>query len=372
MKRKLFRASVRRLAFCTAFAVSSVTANLAVAKDQAGPATSGHADSGAEKSSIDAENLYDADFDEHVDLRLFGVAFSTLDAKLMTDVALQLREAESILGRKHKMISADQMLEFAAKMAAEGKDAVTIDRLMRVAKASGNTARAEVLEQMKGLAANSRDLRNDAMFSAMDVQRGALAAFANLTLQIRAAELSGNKETLESLKKAIEKLESLREPQRNRLYGLVDDAVNLLGDSGGDKTSDLLRALNGASRDFYPGAPAPQAGTTIANQQSGQERTAAIIVDPNIGQPNPGGSNQISYATGGMRYMPSPSGAIVQSHGRLGSILFEPGDVITSVGGIPVGYGQTVDGGINAGYLTGNRTVVVRDRNSGRVLTLYF
>ena len=62
----------------------------------------------------------------------------------------------------------------------------------------------------------------------------------------------------------------------------------------------------------------------------------------------------------------------MQSHGRIGSILFEPGDVILSIGGFPLGYGATVDSAINAGYVSGQRRVTVRDRNSGRVLNLFY
>lgn len=367
MNRTPFRRAARRLALCAAIVATGVSSTVVFAEDQVTPDPS-------QSASIDSENFYDAEFDEHVDLRLFGVAFSSLDAKLMTDVALQLREAETVLGRKHKMISSKQMLKFATKMAAEGKDTATLDRLILVAKASDDKSGVEEIEQLKSLTADARDLRDEAMFSATDVERGALAAFANLTLQIRAAELSGDSETLESLKKAIDKLQSLREPQKNKLYGLVDNAQDLLGDSDPDETSDLLRALTGASRDFYPGSPPPGTQAAVVNQQTSR---TAIIVNPNVNpnvNPTPpfGASPQVSYATGGMRYLPSPAGAIVQSHGRLGSILFEPGDVITSIGGIPVSYGQPLDNAINSSYLTSNRIVVVRDRNSGRVLTLYF
>jgi hypothetical protein len=34
--------------------------------------------------------------------------------------------------------------------------------------------------------------------------------------------------------------------------------------------------------------------------------------------------------------------------------------------------GTSVDAAVNAGYLSGNRSVTVRDRNSGQVLNLFF
>jgi len=67
-------------------------------------------------------------------------------ARLMTDVGLQMREAVNVLGCKHEKITSDQILEFAGKVAADNNDA-----------------------------ANSRDLREEAMFSAEDVNNSALA-----------------------------------------------------------------------------------------------------------------------------------------------------------------------------------------------------
>ena len=346
-----------RLALATAPAVSAVVVPMI---------TPTAATAEEKQQELRGADFYDKDFDQYVDLRLFGVAWRSLDAKLMADIALQLREAESVLKRKHEMITADQMLGFAKKMASESKDAETLERLARVAKASGKADEAGEIEQLISLASSSRDLRGDEMFSVEDIGRGAPSAFGNMILQVRAAELSGDKETLKSLRKAVDELESFRQPHRNRLYGLIDDANDLVGDGQADETSDLLKALTGASRDFYTGVVPPKQ----------QEKTAAVIVTPGGGGstvPTPGASGiKYSSATGGMRYLQTPSGAVVQSHGRLGTILFEPGDVILSIGGVPISYGNSVDGGVNSGYLSNNRSVVVRDRNSGRVLTLYY
>jgi hypothetical protein len=73
-----------------------------------------------------------------------------------------------------------------------------------------------------------------------------------------------------------------------------------------------------------------------------------------------------------MRYFSSPSGAVVQSYGRLGTILFEPGDVIMAIGGFPATESTSLDQIINNGYLTSQRSVIVRDRNTGRVVNLFY
>lgn len=67
----------------------------------------------------------------------------------------------------------------------------------------------------------------------------------------------------------------------------------------------------------------------------------------------------------------TPEGAVVQTHGRLGSILFQPGDFIYAIGGYSVANGD-FGGAINAGIISGNRTVIVRDRNTGMLMMLYY
>ena len=123
-----------------------------------------------EQAAPPISEMYDEDFAKHVDLRMLGVAWQTLDAKLMTDVALQLREAERVLGRKHPKITSDQVLKLAGKAAADSDDKATLERLARVAQASGNSAEVNEMKQMKSLAAASRALKGDLinipMFSA--------------------------------------------------------------------------------------------------------------------------------------------------------------------------------------------------------------
>jgi hypothetical protein len=64
------------------------------------------------------------------------------------------------------------------------------------------------------------------------------------------------------------------------------------------------------------------------------------------------------------------SGVYAPGFGRLGNLQFQPGDVIYSIGGISVAPGVNLDTLIANANATGNRVVVVRDVNSGQVLTL--
>ena len=365
MKLLCIRSAALRLVLCAT--IASVT--LAGTQLSAQDATDDQA------AQPPVSEMYDADFAKHVDLRMLGIAWQSLDAKLMTDVALQLREGEKVLGRKHPKITSDQILAMASKVAADSEDLETLERLTRVAEASGNQDQVAKMKQIGSLAAKSRDLKGDLksvpMFSAEDVNNGALAAFANLILQIRAAKVTGDKDALGNLKEATDLLTSLQDSHRSRLKGLIDDAMDSIGDP--DDAADALQKLTGPSRDLSTRAAiqvAPNTGYVSANPPA----ASAIIVAPPVGVTPPPTSSgpQVSYATGGMQYLMTPSGAVVQSYGRIGSILFEPGDVILAIGGFPLGYGATVDSAINAGYVSQQRRVTVRDRNSGRVLNLFY
>lgn len=331
--------------------------------------------------------LYDADFAKHVDLRSLGIAWQTLDSQLMADVGLQMREAERVLGRKHKVITSDDILAFAGKVAAGSDDVATLARLADVAKADGNSDRASQLKQFQSLASNSRDLRDEAMFSARDVNRGALAAFANLVLQIRAATVAGNKAALEHLRKGVDILSSLRDQQREKLVGRIDEAIASIGKS--DATAAAIEKLTGPSRDFAsayalrtgvptwplpiwpdpkwptlwspPAWPAP-AWPVPTLPPTPIAPPPVVVVPPAVPVAS---ASEISYSCSGMRYAMTAGGAVVQSAGRLGSITFKPGDIIVAIGGLPVATGSTVDGLINAGYLSSNRSVRITDSVTG-------
>ena len=321
-------------------------------------------DSGATADMATPADL-PADFVPYVDYGLMDDALATLDAAAMTDVGLQIRFAEGQLNKPHEPLPARQALEVAGRLAAAAGDEETLDRLARVAEADGDADAADAWRRLAELSADSRDGRGEPMFSAFDVMRGAVQAFGNLVLQIRAAQLGGDADTLERLRTGIDGLEPLSDPLKQELRMRIDRAADALGKADG--SLDSLRQLVGASRGWPPsrhGLDHPTPGGSGGDY-------AGVIIDDGAGAgggATPGYSNLIS----GLRYTPTGSGAVVHQHGRLGTILFEPGDIIMSIGGVQMGPNSNPDAGVNAGYLSGNRTVVVRDRNTGRVVTLRY
>jgi len=308
------------------------------------------------ESAPPVSEMYDKDFAKHVDLRLLGIAWQTLDAKLMADVALQLREAESVLGRKHPKITSQQILKMTGKVAADSEDTETLERLARVAEASGDTTESSKMKQMQALAAQSRslegDLKDTPIFSANDVSKGALAAFGNILLQVRAAKVSGDRDTLVNLAEGTDLLSSLRDSHRSRLKGLIDEATETVGEP--DKSLLAISMLTGSSRSIV------------------SPPVTMVSPNPPMNGETPSGKTETSYAASGMKYVMTPGGAAVQSPGRIGSVVFAPGDVILAMSGYPLSIGTSIDSAIDYGYLNGDRSLSVRDGETGQVSNMSY
>jgi hypothetical protein len=102
-------------------------------------------------------DIHDPSFNRLVDLRLLGRAWSELDAAMLTDSALQFVEAERVLLRQRKGISADQLLLLSIRLAAETNDAQTLDRLAQVVPSRENEQLTAQLAQARKLAGTARD-----------------------------------------------------------------------------------------------------------------------------------------------------------------------------------------------------------------------
>ncbi|MCA9174988.1 MAG: hypothetical protein KDB14_10950 [Planctomycetales bacterium] len=314
------------------------------------PGHSARAQESPAAQSIPAvSEMYDKDFAKHVEIRLLGVAWQNLDAKLMTDVALQLREGERVLGRKHPKISSRQILNLAAKVAADGGDQETLERLVRVAAANGDETEVTKLKKLQSLAGKSRssavDLGGTPIFSADDINQGAVPAFGNMLMQIRAAKVSGARDALTSLPKGAELLSSLRDSHRSRLKEIIDEAVESIGEA--DDSIPAIQLLIRDSRVLTgPAGPAKK--------------------------PSTDGAAATAFTAGGMKYVMTEAGAFVLSRGRIGSVVLAPGDVIRGVAGNPLSAGETLDQAISNGYLSGNRSLFVSDGQSGQAANLSY
>ena len=75
--------------------------------------------------------FFDPGFASLIDLNLLGKAWANKDSSLLADLGLQMLRAEQIVGRPHKTVSADKLLEETIRVAAEKHDSATLTRLAK-------------------------------------------------------------------------------------------------------------------------------------------------------------------------------------------------------------------------------------------------
>ena len=101
------------------------------------------------------ENFRDPGFDRYVDLALLCQAWDDKDALALSDFALQLREGERILLRPHRGLSSQQLLQEAARIAAQTQQTEALKRLRKVADTIGSTELKAKLAGAEKLAGRS-------------------------------------------------------------------------------------------------------------------------------------------------------------------------------------------------------------------------
>lgn len=199
-----------------------------------------------------APNFDDPAFDRYVDLLLLGEAWDTLDPVLLTDCAMQLAEGERILMRSHKAISSTQLLDLAAKVAADKRDTATLDRLAKVYTASKNTTALEQLNTAKKLASASRKVDPAMSVSATDTSPDQLALYQDAINGVKAAGLVGDESFFTGLEEGLNDKQSvlvnLTEAQRAHLKKIMGEARSSMPKDGDPQLADTLSKLKDASR----------------------------------------------------------------------------------------------------------------------------
>ena len=110
------------------------------------------------QDAASAVNFADPAFDRYVDIAALGAAWENQDAAALTDAALQLAEGEKALFRSHSAFTAKDVFAKALAVAADQKDKATLERLDRIAKASGDNEFATKVTQTARLSAESRSI----------------------------------------------------------------------------------------------------------------------------------------------------------------------------------------------------------------------
>lgn len=201
-------------------------------------------------------SLDDPAFNQYVNLSLLGKAWGSLDAGLLTDVALQLAEGERVLQRTHRAISAEAVFDLAVKTAAENRDAKALDRLAGIFERGKNSTALEKVSTARKLAGNSRKADPAMQVSALETRPEQLSVYQDAINGVRAAGLIGDQSYFTGLEEGLQEktgvLSTLTESQREhlkRLMGQTREAMPKNADS--PPIADTLSKLKAVSRQHH-------------------------------------------------------------------------------------------------------------------------
>jgi uncharacterized membrane protein/uncharacterized membrane protein YgcG len=254
------------------------------------------------------ENLRDPGFDRYVDLALLSKAWDEKNASTLTDVALQFREGERILFRPHRGFSSQQLLQEAARIAAETKQTEALQRLRKIAETTGSAELKTKLASAEKLAGEVRATdpalqvsiaeMTPAVFAELweyfhAIQDASLAADATALKEIQ-DDLADNTGIPAQQKKYLEKLlQASRaaaaalpetEKQLGQALDKLSDSSRKGGGGGGSHSSGGSHAGGGGG-----GAHASSAHTSSGHTPGGHTPGGNALANKPLGSKTVGG-----------------------------------------------------------------------------------
>lgn len=224
------------------------------AQEAAKPEATGEA-----MTTLSAE-FVDPAFARYIDLAFLGAAWENQDAAALTDAAVQLAEGEKVLFRSHKAFTSKSVFEKALAVAADKKDAATLERLGKIAKACDCKDFAAEVARTTKLASESRALVPNVDFLKISEDGKANYYYINTSDLISRVRVAGDKKGLASIKEEIKQVKpegTVTKESIDALLKLADESETVMGDIPADEQNIglALEKLAGESRG--PGGPPP-------------------------------------------------------------------------------------------------------------------
>ena len=175
----------------------------------------------------DFPQMLDSAFERHVDVHLLHQAWAEVNPSLLTDVALQLADAERVLVRQDATLTAQKLLSLAVKLAAEKQDQATLSRLAKAAERLGNKGLGEEVRVAQKLAGVAR--APEPGVSLDDLTPESLAIMQAYHRAILRAKFAGHKDILAGLSRSVDEHEELTGRQRAQLKRRIEQAIHAGG-----------------------------------------------------------------------------------------------------------------------------------------------
>ena len=189
----------------------------------------------------------DPAFERYVDRKLLGQAVEKLNAQLLTDVALQFVVGERSLFRSHKSVTAGEVLELAVQVAADKRDAESLDRLAQGAAQIGNEELAARIQAAQQLAASARAVDPALTVSVETMTPRTFELYQRSLRYIDRQKLLHNSEALEGFRERLPELKHLGDAERKFLEQHIASALESLPEEG-SLVVDKLALLSFTSR----------------------------------------------------------------------------------------------------------------------------
>lgn len=186
------------------------------------------------------EGLRDSGFDRYVDWNLLGNAWEEKNASALADAAMQFREGERILMRPHRGLSSEQLLQEAARIAAETKDTEAMRQIARIAETTGNTALKSQLADAEKLVAPARATDPALLVSLGEVTPQVYGQIWEYRHAIRDASLAGDTASLKDIRDDVARNTDIPQKQKEYLRKLSQE-----GEAATATLSESQRKLAG-------------------------------------------------------------------------------------------------------------------------------
>jgi hypothetical protein len=189
----------------------------------------------------------DPAFAKFVDLSFVAEGMAGPNASLLADVALGLAEGERVLVRTHRTgLTSEAMMAKVVKLAARSNDKMTLERIAKASTSLSKPQWAKLVTEAKEFAGVSRD---GPMVALGKIDVSTVALMERVRQACDVAELTGQKEPLEGLKKQIASTEADAKV-KGHVADLIDSTLKGLPEKP-DDTGKLLEEFSAASRQHW-------------------------------------------------------------------------------------------------------------------------
>jgi hypothetical protein len=174
-------------------------------------------------SAASATEFDDHGLDRYLDLRLLSRAWESHDASALLDIGLLLAEGERVMLRNNRDFDSKKLIQLSAYLAGVSQDQATLARLSKLADQRRDQKMSALLKIVpQAMSTPTADAHLIGRSIEAISPQGLLVHQATLK-HIRVISICGDKESLESMRTAVQSLTDLSPEQKSHVLKYIDD-----------------------------------------------------------------------------------------------------------------------------------------------------